>query len=492
VAVLCALAALSGGPAWAADDLEEIELSADQTSYDELAKTIEAHGHVVVTRQGVRFEAGALSLDLKTRKGILRGPVHVIGGPFDVLAESATFDLALEEADLKGFTGHWGTRAKFAGEHLTLGLGVFAVDRGWVTNCLAPEPDLRIAAKNFRFYPRGERMNLAGEGVALRVWEHDLLTLPYFNTTIDASHRDSGPELDFSTLFPAMGFDVYRGFLTGTRFDFSLGNGSRGSIPINFSSGRGWSAGIEHALQLGPGEISNAVNVETPWATGRGGLKLQNQYSWAPRFGGRLEVNADYRADMNGQPVHRIPDVVYNFAPLDAGRLLAIHNEVRAGYLWEESSGQQATRLRWAATCDTPVWTPLPGWRTWISTTPFVNHYIFQSFSGVASGWNHGQDWGYGLTTSQVAEFARVFGATPFIHDRQYDAERLRLGLNENWNPAFTTGVAASWSRVNQMGDFSIEDIAMTNTYRWNCFGLAFTLHPLIYGVEVHVVSGFY
>lgn len=461
-------------------------------SYDEASGVLTADGHVVVDRMGLHITAAGLRLDTRARKGVLRGPLHVQGGMFDVDAAGASFDLAANAAQLMAFTGHYGTQARFAGQELDLGDRLFKLQNAWITNCQAPQPDLVLAARNFRYFPQGERMNLAGEGVALRMWDHDMLTLPYFNTSFNQKN-DWGNRLDSAaSLFPDFGFDAYRGFLTGTRLDFSLGENSRGSVPINFSTGRGWDTGIEHALDLGPGEVHNAFNVETPWATGRGGVSVLNGYAWTPRVGGRLELDADYRDNLNGQPVHRLPDLLYDAPTIDLTRFLAVHNEFEAGYLWEQSSGQQATRLRWAATCDTPIWSPLPFYHTWFSATPFVHHYIFQPFGGFTSGWNHGQDWGHGISTSQTVEFNRVYGETPFIFDRQYDAERLRLGFNADWLPAFNTNVTASWSRINQSGPFSVEDVAVSNTYRWNCFGATLILHPLVYGVEFHLAAGLF
>lgn len=472
-------------------DAQELAVQADVMDYDDVHQVFNARGHVVVDRPDLHVEAAAMHVDLRTRHGALEGPIHVTGGGFDLMAASATFDLAANQASLLKFTGHWGSRAQFAGEQLDLGPRIFKLQSAWITSCMAPRPDLQLAARNFRYFPQGERMDLAGDGVALRVWDHDLITLPHFNATLKA-HPEHTSNFDALGLFPAFGFDIYRGFLTGTRLDFSLGENSRGSVPIEFSTGRGLSGGIEHALDLGPGEVHNGIYLENPWADGRGGLRATNAYVWTTRNGGHLELDTDYRADLNGLAVHRLPDISYTFPSMRLAHFLHVQMEARAGYLWEESSGQQATRLRWAATCDTPIWTPLPGVHSWISASPFFNHYIFQPFGGFTSGWNNNQDWGHGLSTSQTVEFNRVYGQTPFIHDRQYDAERLRLGLNEDWFPALTTSAAASWSRINQMGDFSIEDVSISNTYRWYCFGFSLVLHPIVWGVDVHLAAGMF
>ncbi|MDB5100780.1 MAG: hypothetical protein JWM80_5201 [Cyanobacteria bacterium RYN_339] len=468
---------------------EPLDIQADRTTYAEDGQVVEASGHVRVEHLGVLLQCEALHLDLRTRRGTLTGPVLVKGGPFEVEAVGASFDLDAKVADLTGFKGHWADRAQFAGDRLVIGTHVFQLDGGWVTSCMAPTPDLQLVARTFRFFPEAPSMNLAGEGVALRVLGHDLLTLPYFNATVG---KEKGQEIDAGSLFPAFGFDAYRGFLTSTRFDFSVGENSRGSVPIEFTSSRGWTAGIEHALSVGPGEIRNAVQVQTPWATGRGGVSVLNAYNWSLRDGSQLEVNGDYRALLNGQPVHRIPDLAWLPATLNVGGVVAIHPELRAGYLWEESSGQQATRLRVASSLDTPVWSPLPGWQTSLNASPWVHHYILSPYAGFTSAWNVRQDWGRGFQSNQALEFSRVYGETPFLFDRQYDAERLRLGVTMDWSSAVFTGVSGSWSRMNQSGPFSVEDVAVTTTYRWNCFGLSLVLHPIVWGVETHLAAGMF
>jgi hypothetical protein len=468
---------------------EPLTIEADRTTYLEDGQVVDAVGHVRVEHLGVLLQCEALHLDLRTRKGTMTGPVLVKGGPFEVEAAGASFDLDAKLADLSDFRGHWADRAQFAGDRLLVGTKVFQLERGWVTNCLAPQPDLQLVARTFRYFPEALDQNLAGEGVALRVFGHDLLTLPYFNATVG---KDQRTDFDAGALFPAFGFDAYRGFLTSTRFDFSLGENSRGSVPVEFTTGRGWTAGIEHSLGLGPGELHNGVEVQTPWATGRGGVSVLNAYTWPLRDGSQLELDGDYRAFLNGQPVHRLPDLGWQPPTLNAFGLVAIRPELRAGYLWEESSGQQATRFRLASSLDTPVWAPLPGWTTSLNLSPWLHHYVFTPFAGFTSAWNLRQDWGHGLATNQAAELARVYGQTPFIFDRQYDAERLRLGLTMDWSPALFTGVSGSWSRINQAGPFSVEDIAVTNTYRWNCFGFSLVLHPLVWGVETHLAAGLF
>jgi hypothetical protein len=471
-----------------APDDQQLEFSADRTTYLEDGQVVDAEGHVLIEHLGVRLQAEAMHLDLRTRTGTLKGPILVQGGPFEVQAEGATFDLTSRLAELTGFKGHWADRAQFAGDRLVIGPHVFQLEHGWVTNCMAQQPDLQLVARTFRYYPDAVTQNLAGEGVGLRVFGHDLFALPYFNTTVG---KDQDHDLDAGNLFSAIGFDAYRGFLTSTRFDFSLGENSHGSVPVEFTSARGWTAGIDHVLDLGPGSVHNAVQFQTPWVDGRGGVTVLNGYTWPLADGSALELDGDYRAMLNGQPVHRMPDVAW-LPPTLGLSGFSLHQEVRGGYLWEEGTGQQATRLRWASSLDSPVWSPLPGWQTWVNASPWVHHYVFTPFAGFTSAWNHHQDWGHGFQTTQAVEFARVYGATPFVFDRQYDAERLRLGATVDWSPAFFTAVGGSWSRINQTGAFSVEDVTVANTYRWNCFGFTLVVHPLVWGVETHLAAGMF
>lgn len=462
---------------------DELEVEADEVAHDEAAHRMTARGNVRARFRDVTVQADSLSFDTLSRQGEIAGHVRVHGDLYDLSAERGTFDLRANHAELEGFRGRWLGRAQVAGKRLVIGPQLLTLEEGTITPCLHPEPDLRLAARTLRYYPNAERLNLGAEGVALKVWDYSLFEFPFYTATVGEEKEtwDGG-------LFPLFGFDAYYGFLTSTRLDFSFGENSRGSLPLRFSTGRGWSAGLEHVLAVGPGELENVAMYETPWAVSRGGLRLNNAYRMAFRDGSRLELAADYRSEVNGQPVSRLPEVSYFPPSLAIPGVLYIHNELRAGYLWEESSEARAPRLRWSAPITTPIWSLLPQWQTWLSGGAFYHHYLDDAFGGGSLAWNHRQVPIEGLAFSQTLELARMAGRTPFIHDRQYDAERVRAGVDKDWGPRFTTSAQASWSRVNQQGTFGIEDLTLTGTYRWNCFGFALSFRPLIYGVDFRVL----
>lgn len=455
-----------------------IDLSADVLEMDEAAGVLTAKGHVVLEREGLRLEAEALRYERKTGKGAVAGPLRLTGEAFEVTAERATFDLAARVAELHAFRGRWGRRGQFAGTRLRLGEDLVELETAVGTTCMHAEPDLQLAARRFRYYPKAERLNFTATGVALHAFGRELVAMPELNTTLDEREQ---PGFD-SWIFPAFAFDAYQGFVTATRFDFTLGEASRGSIPVVFSTGRGISAGIEHALGVGPGEVLNSAKYETPWATGQGGLRVGNGYQWRGRDGSRYELAADYRANINEQAVHRLPEAGWT-PPFQRLGPLSYQPELRAGYLWEESTNVQTARVRLNAPFQSTIYEPLPGYNTWLSGAGFANHYGFGHFAGALVAWNHREALPWGLALTQVLETVRVDGATPYVHDRLIPADRVRLMVDKDWGRV-STGINTSWSRLLNQGPLIIEELGLATTYRWNCFSLQVTVRPLIWGVD--------
>ncbi len=460
-------------------DEAPIELSADRLEFEEGTGVLTASGHVVLERQGMRLEAEMLRYERKTGRGDVAGPLRLSGEAFEVEAERATFDLTARVADLYAFRGRWGRRAQFTGMRLRLGENVVELETATGTTCMHADPDLALAARSFRYYPNAQTLNFTATGVALHAFGRELLAMPELNTTLGDRQE---PGFD-NWIFPAFAFDAYQGFLTATRFDFTFGEGSRGAIPIVFSTGRGLSAGIEHALGVGPGEVVNSAKYETPWATGQGGLRIGNGYQWRGRDGSRYEIAADYRANINEQAVHRLPEASWTLPSHRLGPL-SYQSEVRGGYLWEEATNVQATRLRWIAPFQTTIWQPVERYSTWLSGSAFANHYGYTHFWGSQVAWNHRETLPWGLALTQVVETVRVDGQTPYVHDRLIGADRLRLGVDKDWGPRLSTGVATSWSRLFNQGPLIIEELGLATTYRWNCFSLQVTVRPLIWGID--------
>lgn len=459
----------------------EIELTADSIVHDDLAHTVTARGNLIITYGDVRATADTLVFDTEKRQGALSGNVAIVGPTYSMTAEAARFDLLGRTAELQRFSGRWANRAQLSGDSLTVTDTVITLHQGFITPCLSPEPDLRLGAKAIRYFPRAEFLNLAADEVTLQVFDKTVLALPTFSSTVGREK-----EVWRSDFLPAFGFDAYRGFLSSTRLDFSLGENSRGTIPVTFSTGRGWSAAVEHFLAVGPGELQNTAQVETPWAVSRGGLRMLNGYRFSTRDGSRWDFAADYRADMNGVAVSRLPEAAWIPPALYWRGVLTVNNELRAGYLWEEQTEVKSYRLRWAAPFTTVIWEPVPRWQTWVSGAAFFNRYADSQFGGGVVTWSHRQPLLPDLAFSQALEVQRLGGETPFAHDRQYDTDRIRLGFDKSWGSRLTTGVSASWSRLRQEGNLAIEDVTIGTTYRWNCFSTTLVLRPLVYGVDLN------
>lgn len=459
----------------------DVDVTADQVSENAFTHTLRASGHVHARYGNLAVTADELQFNLETRRGELSGHVQAASPDFVVNADDARFDLRAHEATLRHFSGHWRTRAQFHGDTLELGPRVFLLKDAFLTPCMHPQPDLGMVAHAIRYYPTEDAMNLVAQSVAVQVWGHDAVFLPYFATTIGP--RKNHWNADF---MPTFGFDAYQGFLTSTRLDFSFGQGSRGTIPISLSSGRGLSAAFDHVLALGPGDLSDSVGWDTPWAANRGGLRSLNAYRAGGPWGGRWELVANYREDMNGQPVSRLPELGWLAPVRSYFGVVTIAPELRLGNLYEETSGEQSWRFRAAAPLNSTVWSPAPWFQSWVSAQPFFHAYSADRYGGFQADWLNRQPLLPDLALSETGELIRTYGDTPFIYDRQLDAERVRLELDKSFGSRFSTTLMASWSRLNQQGPFSLEDLMLAGTYNWNCFGFTLALHPLVLGVETH------
>jgi lipopolysaccharide assembly outer membrane protein LptD (OstA) len=193
-ALFTALLAL-GGPAIAAPadlhpseldlpDDAEIAIEADEVSHDDVAHTMRASGHLVVTYGAATATADALVFDTEARRGTLSGHVTLTGPTFDLTADAARFDLKARHAELDHFGGRWAERAQIGGDRLIVEEKVITLEKGFITPCQAPEPDLKLRADVLRYFPGAEFLNLAAEGVAIEVLGRTVLALPTFSSTV--------------------------------------------------------------------------------------------------------------------------------------------------------------------------------------------------------------------------------------------------------------------------------------------------------------------
>ncbi|MEB3223930.1 MAG: hypothetical protein VKS61_17785 [Candidatus Sericytochromatia bacterium] len=458
-----------------------VSIDADRLILDEGTGRLEAEGHVVIARGDLRVQARKLVYDRRRGTGRLEGPLKALGLQFELEAQGAEFHTGEGWADLLAFKGRWADRGRFWGRRLRLSESLIELEAASAAACTHDEPDLLLEARRFAFDPRTREANLVMQGLSLRASVATLLSVPEWRARLDDSHH-AGFD---GWVLPSLGFDAYQGWLSGTRLPFNLGPGSTGSLEFLATTGRGLASGLQHALRLGPGEVSNAVRYETPWATGQGGLRALNRYTWRGEVGGHLELAGDYRANLNETAVHRLPELTATSPTLTLSNWLSLTPEVRAGYLWEELSAVRTLRGRVAASCTTGTWEPLPGWRTWGVAAPWAAHYTEHGhFTGVQAAWHAREQLSADTSVTQMLETLRTSGATPMIHDRLIAADRLRLGLEHRWHPRVSTRVEGVWSRMLNEGPWLPEDALLVGTYRWNCFALDVTLRPLVGGFD--------
>ncbi|MEB3330242.1 MAG: hypothetical protein VKQ33_13520 [Candidatus Sericytochromatia bacterium] len=458
-----------------------VTIEADRLALDEQANRLEASGHVVIGYGRLRVEASRLLYDRRRGSGRLEGPIRARGLLFELGARAAEFHTGEGWADLLDFTGRWADRGRFWGRRLRLSEALIELEDARAAACPHQDPDLVLLARRFAFDPRSRQANLLMQGLSLKASAATLLTLPEWRAHLDDRHHAG---LD-GWVLPSLGFDAYQGWMSGTRLPFNLGAGSLGSLEVLATTGRGLASGLQHALRLGPGELGNTVRYEAPWATGQGGLRALNHYTWRGLTGGTVEVAGDYRANLNEAAVHRLPELTAISPAWVLTGVGSLRPELRAGYLWEELSGVRAWRGRLAAALSSDPWKPLTGCRTWAVASPWGALYAGHGhFAGLQAALHARQQLGNDTSLTGMLETVRTTGATPMLHDRLVAADRLRLGAEHRWHPRISTRAEAAWSRLMHEGPWLPEDALLVGTYRWNCFALDVTLRPLIGGVD--------
>jgi hypothetical protein len=476
--------ALAAPVAAAPVTLGSVTIDADRLVLDERTGRLEADGRVVIGRGDLRVEARKLVYDRRRGTGHLEGPIRALGLLFELEAQAADFHTGEGWADLLDFRGRWASRGRVWGKRLRLSEALIELEEASAAACTHESPDLLLLARRFAFDPRSRQANLLMQGLSLKASSATLLALPEWRARLDDRHH-AGFD---GWVLPSLGFDAYQGWMSGTRLPFNLGADSLGSLEVLATTGRGLASGLQHALRLGPGELGNSVRYEAPWATGQGGLRALNRYTWRGLSGGSVELAGDYRANMNETAVHRLPELTAISPAWVLPGLGSVRPELRAGYLWEEVSGIRTWRGRLAAGLWTDTWEPLTGWRTWAVASPWGAHYAEHGhFAGLQAAWHARQQLGGDMTVTQMLETVRTTGATPMIHDRLIAADRLRLGLENRWHPRVSTRLEATWSRLLHQGPWLPEDAVLVGTYRWNCFALDVTLRPLVGGVDTRL-----
>ena len=459
---------------------EALDVTADRFAYDRRGM-LHAEGHVAFAGAGVTATADALEFDTASRRGMLEGNVVLSGQGFELTAARASLDLAADDAVIDDFKGQWNHRVYMAGAKLDLGRDRVVMTDGYLTMCRDPHPDLTLWAHRVRYYPGASILNLTASNIQVRAWDKTILAWPVVNSTVNEKKPAVHTALSF---LPKFGFDAYQGLLTTSQVDFSLGDRSRGSIPISYSTERGFTGALEHVLGVGPGELQDDASFGTPWVAGQGGYRFTNAYRWGYADGSKWEVNMDYRADVNDQAVTRLPEIVWTPAVWNWPDVVSVNAQATGGYLWEETTGIQTTRFGATAAIATPPH-PLGPWDShWFTLNSFATLFGTGPYAGFVADWNHRQTWSPDLDTNETLEFSRNAGSTPFVFDRQYDAERTRFTIDKNWGAPVLTSLVVSFSRVNEQGSFGLEDLALETTLSWHCFGVTFGVHPLVLGTD--------
>ncbi len=210
-ALLVALAIL-GTVSPAAAQGEPLVVEAEWVTYDTVARTVEAAGHVRLLYRDTRASADYLFADLARREVLLRGDVRVARGDQRLVASEVRYQLDTEEvaatdARVTAEAAYLQARQAQLGPALAVAVDAVA------TFCDPSSPLFRVTARRVtvRWADR-----LVAEDATLWVGGTPVLTLPRYEVRIDPERA----RRDFPS--PQAGYDALSGYWVALRYPYRL------------------------------------------------------------------------------------------------------------------------------------------------------------------------------------------------------------------------------------------------------------------------------
>lgn len=196
-------------------------LHADEVTYDEKARTVEARGHVVFERDDDRLEGEEAHYNLSTGQGTFQkveGTVGAVPHPTNEhLVTTNPFYFKAERVERRGD-------------------GSYLVERGWVTNCQPGRPKWRLRAARARIRPQRDvrlyRSTFVLGGLPI-------LYSPFASISIAPRPRQSG------FLWPSVGHDSLRGATVGDAYFWAINPHADLTLGAQFFNQGGWTQGVD-------------------------------------------------------------------------------------------------------------------------------------------------------------------------------------------------------------------------------------------------------
>lgn len=176
------------------------------------------------------------------------GNVLFTQGENQILANEVIFDLDSKNARIIDSKSVTPEGIVFGGEEtISEGSKKFTIKNSWFTTSPYNDPTYKINAKKLVIFPN---QKLEAYGVSLNVKGKDLISLPYYVTSLK-------PETQRATLFPYIGGDSDRGLFVIQGFDYDKGKLFQGFVDFEVSTKEILALKFSNDYQLSPNNKGN-------------------------------------------------------------------------------------------------------------------------------------------------------------------------------------------------------------------------------------------